>query len=255
MARSIVLDTEFTDTTLPILLSFEEQILAISSLAGWFTARVADLTLDGSDRVSAWANRKTSGTMTLAQATSGRQPLYLADQVNGNGALSFDSGRPDFLAGTNFPTGVDIKWTKVLVFQATALGANAHILSENGEHALYVETSTNHLKDWINGGPTVGTVAVADSNFHAAVAAYDSDIGKVSLKIDTNATQTSTGTAIAATLTDFSVGTNQHNSTSGAWSGKIADILIFQEDLLATANADHLEVIRGYLATRYDLDI
>lgn len=70
----------------------------ILGLKAWWDAAAANITKDGSNFVSSWAD-KSGSTRTAAQATGASQPLWVASGVNGIPVVRFD-GSDDQLTFT-----------------------------------------------------------------------------------------------------------------------------------------------------------
>ncbi|MBZ0164557.1 MAG: hypothetical protein K8H74_17825 [Notoacmeibacter sp.] len=258
MSRSIIINDTFTDTSLPVLQTFQQRIAGITGLLGWFTADASYLTLDGSSRVSSWACRASAGT-TFDQATSGNRPLYQANQINGEPALLFDRVRPDHMVWSGmWPAGAGTAWSKVAVMRAeTGVGAAMHVLSNNTDHALFVDSS-EVLKNYIAGsgiGSGTGTSVVGSATaFHAGVTSFVQSTAKQAVEVDNNGPEEATGASSTLTLTTLYLGT-ANSPAASSFSGQVADIMLFNKDILAAANEGDLIDIYDYIATQYGLTV
>jgi hypothetical protein len=260
MSRGITFPQPVTDTTLPIIRSFDTQIREIAGLSAWFTIRADKVTIDGSDRVAAVSCRAGLGT-TLSQADADKRPLFALSQVNGRPGAQYLRSRPDSLRWSGaLPIGAGAKWTMVGVVSAIPSGQAElwGFMGNNNDGAqMYVSTG-GLLKVYVNrDGSThaYGNVQVNDGLPHWFVASYDQAAGKISIRVDDNDTESDTFEPI---LTDSGVVylgvLSTAENTANAFTGTIPDALIFSgTDLLASANAAQLAVIREYMGSVWGL--
>lgn len=251
------------DDTIPIV-DYGAAVGALAGLMGWNTAHPDFLTMDGSNRVSALADRSNNGG-TFAQATSGAQPLYSASQINGQGALTFARSRGDRMAwGGTFPTGPSGHHSKVVVVKGTGVvgaGTQHNILSsgaggEDGKHwLLRAANATGNAQIAVDSGAGQQISAInplPNDTWALLIGSFTAGSGRVSLSVN--------GTVVQAADTDAQVAVSSlylggFQSTGGELDGQVAEIMIFNIDLHDASNQAALKIVKGYVAATYGLSL
>ena len=114
----ILLPNEISNimNNITILLTNVLNPLTISGCCLWMDAADANTIILNSNSVSKWVD-KSPNTFIFSQSTTGNQPLYSTNTLNGNSTLTFTAASSQYLGGpTNFAVGTN-SYAIFLVFK------------------------------------------------------------------------------------------------------------------------------------------
>lgn len=240
------------DNLIPVVQDYATLIPAMTDFLAWYSARLAYVSLDGSDLVIS-ADSRPAGGPTFSQGTESRRPAYMTDEIGGFGAFSFDGGDALSWGGT-FPTG---SHTKVVLFKVSGFSGTQNILSAStGErHMLYV-AAAGDLRA-VFGASATQTVAVEGGltltagQWHLAMASWDQSTGTGKVSLDGGEPISATNSAAVVTNPSLFLGAS--TATTGQMTGMVADAMLFSGDLLDAGRAADLLVIKSYYRDVYGI--
>lgn len=247
----------------PVITDYSVAIPALPGFHSWHSARAGALTLDGSGNIDSMLDRG-SGGRTLGGVGAALRPVHVPDGINGKGSARFDGGDGFYYQGT-FPIAA---YSKIIVFRAQASTSGqvlmGHTTTSGINHRVYLDATTLALRHQVQNAAVVSgdTIAnagpVAPDVWHVAIATFDGTTGSVKVKLDdaAPAVLTKAGlTSIQDLLFFVGCGNMPSGIPSSALKGEIADIIVMANDVLATAQATSLALIRQYMAAAYRLPI
>jgi hypothetical protein len=254
-----------------------------STLALWLSA-TDGITEDGSNRVSAWADRSGNGR-DLAQSSAGNRPAFNTATLNGLAVPEFD-GSGQFLSNTNggddFLTGEDA-FTLFAVTRSNQTGYDQAFFDTEAPDGSDDELSLRYDNAGINSGrddilklgittngsqgaqqietstsvpPTAGGRAthVTDERIYGVRWTAGTDLLFSMDGIEDSASDLD-GAAATGSLTgvdDIYVGIGTKGATgSTGWDGAVGDVIAYREPLGET----RLTLVRNYLSAKYDIDL
>lgn len=228
-------------------------IPGLPGLVGWYPAN--SVTVDGTGLVSRLADMGTSNT-GFDQANDALQPTLVPDAIEGRPALAFDSARTDVMEFDGaFPLG---DHTKVIILRMDgAAAATQHILAgsatADGLHSLLRLNGTAKLRQAIDIAPdaVVATTDFVQDAWGAVFASFDSSAGTGKIRIGSGAITSSVRPDAAVAIDALFLGGAAANA--GTFNGLVADILIFDTDLLDDAQAATRATVQRYIEEVYGL--
>lgn len=252
--RGVAAGSEF-----PAAGSYDTLLGALPQMLCWWVPDAARVTKDGSNRVSAWADRSTKAR-TGTQAAAGKRPLWVDGAAPGGwSVLRFDQVRFDAIT-TNvvFPAGLGSKFTKVALvklpaeavsntFRDIMAGSNAgdtHRFGIRGVNTVGARVGgTAQLQSHLPYSPDAWTLVMSS---------WDGVIGRAATSLNGAAwVQTSTpNPAILNNDATLTIGTSTNGA--GPLTGDIADLMVFSVALHVEA-ADILAEVKQYFRDRYAL--
>jgi len=214
----------------------------VANLFQWYDASdLATITKDGSDRVSQWDDKSSTG-LDLTQATAGNQPLWLSADQNGKDVISFDSSVRGlfnstiskaapftiFMACKHPPDG-----NGTVIVQVTGTTGGVERIDKQTTNGLFDLVGSLTL----NNG-TTSKVNTWQNNFYIMNgASSEIDIGG----------DTATGTMGASgTWTNFKVNFYSAGEFGGVW--KIGELIIYDAVISGTDKTD----IQTYLKNKWN---
>ena len=159
--------------------------------------------------------------------------------------------------GRHFPTG---DHTKVLVMKGEgAASSTQHVLGSispsDGLHSVVRPSGTTSIRQAIDASTEALNVSdtMADDTWTLVIASFDASTGTAKLKVDNRAIQSQTKAAAAVVNTSLFLGGGL--TGSGTFNGGVADILLFNIDLLGASNLDDLTKVQRYVESAYALTV
>jgi hypothetical protein len=237
----------------------------ISGLIGWYKAdSISGVSVDNTG-VSSWTDSSPSGK-NATNATSGSQPAYKTNRINGYPCVRFD-GTNDYLQITSasFTSGSTI-FLVCSASSAVLSGNNGMLCAattgndyDTGDSFILTTgyISANNPSGWNTGWRGIGTtnVTTAFRNWYYwtyQVSVSGSNVTQVSRKSGTQI-ETKTGAASGnCSPTKIMIGgrvTAGAIGTDGFYNGDIAEILIYNTDI-GSAN---ITLVEDYLSRKYAL--
>jgi hypothetical protein len=196
------------------------------------------ITKDASNLVSQWNDFSSQGN-NISQATSSKQPLFVANVQNGKPVIRFD-GSNDMLQRTTYVNGALTQPNTV--FYVGKIGGNEDFTFASG--TLGSENSV--LTTGSNLTMYAGSIYGADSAV-TTLQQYTFLYNTTSSTMRVNGTQTDTGSVGTHTMQGFTVGANY---TDAQWSAiDVCEILVYNGTLSDT-NRDKIE---SYLMEKWGL--
>jgi hypothetical protein len=259
----IVLNTTFSDTTLPLRQTYDERIGQHAAMLAWWVPDATRLTLN-SGRVASIADRGTGGRVA-SQGTAGKQPLFNAAvaAINNRPSLTFDSVRLDFMTTTAAVPGAT--WTKIALVKPPA------------------EPTSNVFHDILSGHTTSSTTVGIHRFAVRGVNTFQSRVGPSTNLAQANATMTPDAWQLVMATWDAATTTTKVAVNGGTWGtstvagatctdtvlvlgavntggvspfiGDMADAMLLNVDLSASANAALLATVKQYYRDRYSLTV
>lgn len=215
----------------------------LTNLSRWFKAD-AGVTMDGSNRVSAWADQSGNGA-NATQATGGNQPLYVASVIDGLGVLRFSSGRTDNLA-FDLTSIVSSDYTIAIVHsRGTAnagylMGALTGGAGNSSLHIGYSAASTFKHGHWGN-DIEYASAAYAASTFQWFIvnrnASYGRKIRRMGVDLTSGTDATALGSISGGGIIGGAVGTY--------YTGDIAEVLVYNAALSRSVQDQLGDYLRG----------
>jgi uncharacterized repeat protein (TIGR01451 family) len=215
-----------------------------SNLGLWLRADESTNTTTQGAAVTSWLDKSINGHTAANIATS---PTYQVGTANFNPALNFNA------SGMSVPTHLipaSSQYTKIAVIKAeAATSTNAILGTTSGTgHLMYMPSSKTAVNLYQNSIALAGfaTALTADRYGIATgiyVGAGNTVYGDGLLKNTTSAT--------SATVANPTIVGAYQNGTTGAFVGKIAEVMVFH----ASTNAADLLKIHSYLAVKYGITL
>lgn len=192
-------------------------------------------------RVSSWLDEVAS--RDAAQATSGNQPLYVANAINGRPGLYFDASRVDRLSATIAPSNAEA--TVIVVAVPNTASVTRFALGSNtSTKNLYFEYSSGYCRWGMQAASNyLGTGLFAAPQIVAAVYNGASSV----IRVDGVATTGDVG-AHATKSTALTIG-HRASLSGNAYDGIISEVLWYDR-ALATGE---IEAIERYLGAKYGI--
>lgn len=219
----------------------------LPELLGWFSARAAHVTKDGSNNVTQMADRSGNAKPLVIIPSSGttKCPTFAPEGgPNRSPSISFNGVNDVLQWGTatgaagNVPTTGD--FSKVVIFKTASVPAGAmQIFSRSNTQAqsLYV------LADKIYGqiGTNPSPFAVANAPFtplawQLVIQSFDYSTGTVKLSVNGSAVSSATVAGAVTNQNPAYLG-GSTSTPANPFAGDIAELLVFNTDILDDANA------------------
>jgi hypothetical protein len=201
-------------------------------------SRSSTITKDSSNLVSQWNDFSSQGN-NISQATSSKQPLFVADVQNGKPVIRFD-GSNDMLQRTTYVNGALTQPNTV--FYVGKIGGNEDFTFASGTLGSENSVLTTVSKLTMYAGSIYGA-----DNAVTTLQQYTFLYNTTSSTMRVNGTQTDTGSVGTHTMQGFTVGANY---TDAQWSAiDVCEILVYNGTLSDT-NRDKIE---SYLMEKWGL--
>lgn len=238
--------------------------LSIPGLALWLDADPGFVGKDGSNRVSIWRDAlgTTNNTVAqnVAQTDPARQPLWVADGINGRPAIRFD-GSNDYLNNTvDNLLATDSARTVIVVGDADDSSTGNALVVFRRSNQVYADQfglysgNVYVYSDGVNGNNNAyasGTGALTTIRQPFISVFRSTGLGsKIAVDLNGSAlTLTQPGGVGAETgTTGFVIGARE-NLANSTWPGMIAEILVYDRSL----TAGELNAIGFYLTHKYSI--
>ena len=238
----IRLNTQFTNPALPVAKSASEVLAADSSLLAWMVAGEQFAAVTG-DRIEYFMDRRGTAPRFTAASPDARAQL-VPNLINGYSAAHFEGSGTDFdnYASTGFTLGSGaFSFAAVMRLEEVAQNqAAVGRYASTTSRAVLQITSGNLPRVLAENGFATGGVALASGAWELVIGTFDGSSG---LKlwhrgVTSTAVSTSGDTATGALL----LGTLQGNDFQ-SFDGDLAEVLVFNRDILASAGDASLEAI------------
>lgn len=225
---------------------------AATTTASWYDADDASTITSSSGAISEWKD-KSGNSRDASQSTGSLQPSLVTNDLNGRNTISFDG---DWLSHTYVPTATS--FSIYVVCNVNFLAANYSYLYQTGSND---NTGSNLVTRFFpTGGDTTnafgyyGTVGGTGTSFRYAGNVV---MGMGWLMI--GMTRTTGGTFYLNGSSDGTFATDSRGTTTGTiggttsstyYSGKIAEIVVFDSSISSTIR----QQLEGYLAHKWGLN-
>ena len=234
-----------------------------SDLAGlvlWLDADdPASLTLDGSNRVSQWADKSGQGAHAQQSNTS-HQPTYVASGIAGRGSLDFggvsylnlpdlsgvagSQNRSAFVVFEHFDQ-TDQGYLLALGHASSGTAGAAWRVSIHGNGDLRIEVSGANYDSALAPGTLASQIAVVLDG---------SSVGDHTLYLDGTSESASGGNLVDTGFGEASISQQNRGGPGGfvedkAFDGYISEILVYTSALSQTDR----QAVEGYLAHKWDV--
>lgn len=249
MSKGIVLDTTFDNPSLPIALTYGEQIKALSSLTDWFQSDRRSVTL-ASGKIASWADIK-GGARKLEQATSSRRSTLTDAAVAGYSAADFNAvlASKYTLSGGVFDFNAPHSFA-IVTKPATPAGPATLIggFTSTSDKEVVITALGSSAFSYVRGTESLQLPFVA-GEWGLLIVSWDGS----KLRGEYNGVRDN-DEASASVVTDHEllVGAPAPAS-SQCYLGQIADVLFFDTDVLA-AEPDSAQLLRDYARYVYGVE-
>ena len=241
------------DSSIPVRANYTEDLPALSELFGWYTAGADYVTKDGSNNVSAMIDRSTNGENMVAVTGN---PLWVDEVMNGRPILRFAADavmRWGTASVASFPTTES--WTKVVIMRPDGVTAtsNQNILSDSrsSKHTLFRVNGTGDIRnDNSSSNSATASAAAAGDEDRLIVASWDADTKTSKIAIDGGAVSSDTNASAAPTANYLFLG---GPSTTAQLRADVADVMLFNVDILAAGNASIYNLVKAYAESKYGI--
>jgi len=228
---------------------------SISGLKMWLDSG-SGVTVDGSNKVSSWADRSGNGN-NLAQATSTKQPVLAANATGNRPALQFD-GVDDFLSipdNASLRTSTQLSLFVVTKNYTTQPNTSAYLsaVSKTDSYSISVANPgpSGNFRLATKQGATVKEFTTStntlNNSFSLLSTTYNQPTSTVQMGYN-GVLQTVTSSGFNSSLdagTDFTVGA--YSSTVGFLKADISEVLVYNTAL----PSDSRKQIECYLSAKY----
>ena len=245
-----IINSPFTDTSLPIGTHLDDAIKANASLSNWWQADANSVTLSGTDVVS-WQDLMGGSDLTLASAATANGSLV--DAVLGAfSACDFDAADDVHYRLPGTPLW-DEAWSVAIVakMDANEPVGNKMLLGAGSGVTFWIGRSgaAGSLRARV-GSATAIANGVTEEDWFCLIASYDGS-GGISVSVNGGAVATASGSDPAVTgatvLGDISLGGGSN------WNGHISDLLVWDYDIHDAANADDLQRVLDFMSGVYGI--
>jgi len=235
---------------------------SLSSLQLWLKAD-AGVTSDGSNNVSAWADQSGNGN-NIAQGNVTKEPLLVANQLNGNPVISFD-GTNDYLTGGDILDLHQDGYSLFVVYNKAGTGWNTVVAKHSagglaGDWGLMSFSTTDYSTHNVFSGNISTSCTYDQTQFFVSTAIIDRatwpTLGSVKLYANGNLVSQTTGINFGTpplpdydNNTSFYVGAENYGGSSFFLKGSIAEIIKYNRNLSGTEQTQ----VENYLETKYGL--
>ncbi|SER05159.1 hypothetical protein SAMN05216548_110155 [Faunimonas pinastri] len=246
---------KITDPTRPVIADLSSKVKAISSLYSWVTFDEDSVTLDASGLIQAVTDQSGNGR-GFAQATAAYRPKWVDGVVNdrpvarfAGSAASSVFNRLDFTGA--LPSSGDLTKIAVLKLASTAGGVQqilTDLVPAATKHVLQVNNATLQTANGNTSGNLSYPTALDASAFHVVAGSQDFADKLARVKLDEGAV---TSGAMTATGFNTTMYLGASETPTYPLAGDVAEVLVFNADLLADAHADDLAAVMAYLQARF----
>ncbi len=226
------------------------------NLGVWFDAADESVFVkDSSDKISQWDDKGGRGSHAT-QATSSKQPLYVANVTGGKSVVRFDGAEELDLASSAFPL-LDSPVTGFIVSRQAANGPLERVLSMavSGSTKMVVRYNTGGMNYFNNGVNTARDIDNTSFNITRFIHGSGSNM---SLAINSGAKDSDTSALFGSDATGIRIGAGP--GSSEAFHGDIAEIIIYDRELadaetrqveqyLFNKWGEHVDIPTGYTYT------
>jgi hypothetical protein len=226
-----------------------------SSLKLWLDAAASSTITESGGSISAW-NDKSGNSNHATQSTASKKPTYQTNQINGNAAILFDESDDILTVSSSLITGTTdfhliaaIKRGSLPSTPADAIMGNYDVSAN--ELVMYVGggagTHANRL--WYGGG-NVALGSTDVSNGTAAIFAGKRSGGSATIYTNSTSDGSGTNSTSIPSGSNWTIG-NYTSSTSDAFKGHIAELLVFN---VALKEAERI-LIDNYLSAKWNITL
>ena len=227
------------------------------STALWLDAADVSTITESGGAVSQWDDKSGNGRNAV-QANAGKQPLFQANQINGNGVLTFSpTGTADYMSTTASPISGTSDYS-IFTVAKTASSSFSYLLGQGGggtgDPGLGIATTNNLYYGFIQDSSRLiftqigsdsadGTYKIRSDIFERS-ANWELFVNGSSIGFQSISTRSGSITG----TTDFMIGTYS-TALLGFWDGQVAEIII----LASVVDLTNQQKIEGYLAHKWGL--
>ncbi|ODN69586.1 hypothetical protein [Methylobrevis pamukkalensis] len=245
------------NTSLPLLVDYRAELLAIASLVAWHEPRTRVTLVDGSNRVTRinnlvdstdaeWWKPQTEGTALT--------PLVVANALNSQPVIRFADSRLDALDynGT-IPTGSTAKQTRAILVNAAVTGVNQGLLASStatGRSQLYLNTDGKAVSA-IDGPTTAVSAETVTGGWALVLFEHDAVANTVSVRVN-DGTVVSTSSTADVTNNEMFMGATNANGGSPL-DGDVAAVWLFDDAVIS--NADVIDLLLAYCDAKFGLSL
>jgi hypothetical protein len=197
--------------------------------------------------ISQWAD-KSSNDRHLVQATTTKQPVFVAAGLNNRGVIRFD-GAVSYLDGTGLGTLTDLSIAWVIKFNVVAT-LDAILNTDAWSSGVALHHSISHPTTVINTGWPAGSQG-SDTTMGTSAAALlvvTSSGSTISYWLDGTADGSGTASTTSKAIGAFNVGSW---NTSRYLDADIAELMV----LPAALSTEDRQKVEGYLAHRWNITL
>jgi hypothetical protein len=251
------------DPRVPVVIDFAAAIPALPGIWSWHSVRQGAITLDANGNIDTLIDRTPNGR-TIGGTPIGLHPAVVADAVNGKSAASFD-GTDGLLYLSSHPTTA---YSNLIVFRAPASTTDQTIFGQSTSvginHRIWFQANSMALRHQaqnaalVSGDTNISAGNVVPDAWNVVVATFDGATGSVKVKLNDLPVVTATKaglTAIQDIQNLLGCGNTPGGVPSSAFKGRLADLIVMSNDVLATPQASSLALLRKYFAAAYGLAI
>ena len=215
-----------------------------NGLKAWYKA---DALPANSASVGTWSDQ--TGNYPVTQATTGSQPTYVANDINGEPALHFSGGQT-LLTSASFGAGVNGDITIISVGSTTQPGTqqySAYIGNTGANTSRGIGYQYGYQAFSLAYNDNYGAAAPSANTFVSEAALVSSNVSSVTYY--RNGVQTGTSTLGGAQNISPGFAVGSYYGLGGFWQGDLAEVLVYDHQLSVT----ELQDVGVYLANKYAL--
>ncbi len=221
----------------------------------WFDADdTATITKNGSDQVSAWADKSGAGILTsLTQSTDANKPVWTASLKNGRAGLVFTRASNHVLY-----TDTALSPTPLVVFVAmkvlsTSTGSIFGLFASGGSDLAQgmVHATTPNLRIYSNATGTGNSSATAIATGDYLIVGMRWTASNARAIWRNGGAKASHTTSISPTVNRTAIGRQMNSSPGSAISAEIYEAMGWQRNL-SQGEIDHIE---KWFSIRYDIPV
>jgi len=252
----------FTDTELPKIEPYEDNISAIPEVKGWFRAGSESILIGPSGEM-VWLN-EIDNNLHCRQSNASMQPTLQTNSIGENSSLKWDGDKNCNLVWDGLTdVSASAKTTRVVVFkaeQAEGYTPSPFVFGSSvgggnsKRNALYLRYSSKQLEYAVDTQTHVADFGVIQlGEWVFVICSYDESINQNSLSVNGSDRKVKTIPEPSSGLSnDLIIGSLTQEGIS-SWNGDIAEFMYIEKDLLAPENNEELVLIKNYLFAKYGI--
>lgn len=260
MARFLrIPGVKFTDNSLPLIQPYEDRVKQILGLKGWFRART-DTFL--TDQGAVWADESDS-KLNFRQLDESMIPELINNAVKGHAALRWSGDKSiNLIWDGQTDVSSTAKTTRIAVCKVgdvagyvdTPFVFSSFMAAGNAErNSLYYRYSSSRFEygvdSSVNYSPDTG---LEPGQWCFVICSYDENTNKSSISVN-GRQASSVNISEPVTLSSELVLGSSRSTGASSFNGDIAEFMYVESDLLAPENSETLNMLIGYLSTKYGI--